>query len=168
MPSHNTMMYLTTLIFTLLFSHIARAMPACDDVASPQDMYDIYDNEQLVLAPYKATLNQTYDNPNGNTTRVACSDGKYGLASKYPQFKDFITFPHIGGAFDTRRNTHECGKCWQLMNWKNGRWIIFTAIADTGGGFSIGQKSLIALGGSVAAGSFDVEAIAVDRSFCGT
>ena len=112
-------MYFTTLIFTFLLSHIASAMPACGDVVSPQDIYDKYDSEQLVFATYRATLDQTYDNPNVNTARVACSGGKYGLDSKHPLFKDFITFPHIGGAFDTRRNTAECGKCWKLTNQKN-------------------------------------------------
>jgi hypothetical protein len=161
------MMYFTTLIVTLLLSHIARAMPACGDVASPQDMYDIYDNEQLVLAPYRATLNQLFDNPDSNTNGVACSDGQNGLASRFPQFKYFNTFPFVGGAVDTRWNSTNCGKCWQLTNPKNGWWVYFTAI-DASGGFNIGQRTFAALGGSVAAGAMDVEAVPVDRSFCGT
>ena len=49
------MIYFTTLIFTLLLSHIARAVPACGDVASPEDQYDTYDDGQPVLATYKVS-----------------------------------------------------------------------------------------------------------------
>jgi hypothetical protein len=157
------MMYFTTLIFTLLLSHIARAMPACGDVASPQDMYDKYGNEQLVLATYRATLDQTYDNLNGNTNGVACSN----LASRFPQFVNFSTFPYIGGAFDTTFNSAQCGNCWQLTNPNTGWWIYFTAI-DEAAGFNIGQNAFGALGASVAAGAVDVEAVLVNRAICGT
>jgi hypothetical protein len=157
------MMYFTTLIFTFLLSHVAHAMPACGDFASPQVIYDKYDNEQLVFDTYRATLDQTYDNPNGNTNGVACSN----LSPKYPHFKDFPTFPYVGGAPNTTFNSPNCASCWQLVNPSTGWWIYFTAI-DAAGSFNMGQNSFGALGGSVAAGAFDVEATRVDRSFCGT
>ena len=78
------MISFTTFIFTLL-THIARAMPACGGVASPGDLYDpMYDDAQLVLRVldnYKITWDVTYDNPNGNTKSVTCSN----LATKYPR-----------------------------------------------------------------------------------
>ena len=79
------MIYFTTFIFTLLLSHIARAVPARDDVASPKEYesYDAYDDEQLVLATYKVMWNSKYDDPNGSTNSVACSAGLHGRAGEY-------------------------------------------------------------------------------------
>ena len=143
-------------------------MPACGDVASPEDQYDMY-NEELVLATYKVTWDATYDNPNGNTDSVACSNGPHGLASKYPHFKNFPDFPRLGGAFDTKWGSDNCGKCWKLTDKKTKRWIYFTAIDAAGGGFNIGKKAFIALnGGTVGAGTLEAEAIAsVPSHFCG-
>ena len=162
------MIYFTTLIFTLLLSHIARAMPACGDVASSQDQYDIYDDEQLVLATYKVTWDATYDNPNGNTDSVACSNGPHGLAGSYPHFKNFPDFPYLGGAYDTKWGSPNCGKCWKLTNKKTGRWIYFAAIDGTGSGYNIGKKAFIALnGGTVGSGTLDAESQSVAGHFCG-
>jgi Cerato-platanin len=104
------MIYYTTFIFTLLLAYVARAVPACGDVASPEDMYDpMYDDEQLVLATYKATWDDKYDNANGDTIGVVCSS----LAPKYPHFKVIPHFPYIGGVSNIRGNSPNCGKCWQ-------------------------------------------------------
>ena len=94
------MIYFTTFVFTLLLAHVARAAPACDDAASPKQLYD--DTEQSILATYKVTWDVTFDNPDGYTNNVACSNGPYGLATTYPQFQDFPDFPYLGGAFDTK------------------------------------------------------------------
>ena len=164
------MIYFTTFIFTLLLSHIARAVPACDDAASPEELYDLTndDVQQPLMATYKVTWDATYDNPSGNTNGVACSDGPYGLAGTYPHFHNFPDFPHLGGAFDTKWGSSNCGKCWKLTNKKTGRWIYFTAIDAAGGGFNIGKKAFIALnGGTVGAGTLDAEAISVPGHFCG-
>jgi len=163
---HNTMIYFTSFLFTLLLAHVARAVPARGDVASPQEMYDItYDN---ALATYKVTWDATYDNPNGNTNGVACSNGPNGLADKYPHFKNFPNFPYIGGGFDTRWGSPNCGKCWKLTKKETGRWIYFTAIDAAGGGFNIGKHAFIALnGGTVGGGTLAAEAVSVAGRFCG-
>ena len=164
---HNTMIYFTAFIFTLLLSHLARAVPACGAVAPPEEQFDMYDDE-LVLATYKVTWDASYDNPNGNTNSVACSNGPHGLAGTYPHFKNFPDFPYLGGAFDTKWGSANCGKCWKLTNKKTHRWIYFTAIDAAGRGFNIGKKAFIALnGGTVGAGTLDAEAIAVAPHFCG-
>ena len=156
-----------TLIFALLFSRIARAMPACGDVAFTDDRYDKYD-EQLVLATYKVTWDATYDNPNGNTDSVACSNGPNGLAPKYPHFKNFPDFPYLGGAFDTKFGSPNCGKCWKLTDKNSHRTIYFTAIDAAGKGFNIGKKAFIALnGGTVGSGTLEAEAGSVPGHFCG-
>jgi Cerato-platanin len=162
------MIYFTAFIFTLLLSHIARAMPTCDDAASPQDTYDMYDDVQLVLASYKVTWDATYDNGNGNTNSVACSNGPHGLAGDYPHFKNFPDFPYLGGAFDTKWGSSNCGKCWKLTVQKTKRSIYFTAIDAAGNGFNIGKHAFIALnGGTVGNGTLEAEAISVPRHFCG-
>jgi len=165
------MLYFTSFVFALLLSRIARAMPACaDDVASPNDdLYDSgYGDEQLVLAPYKVTWDATYDNPNGNTNGVACSNGPHGLADKYHHFKNFPDFPYLGGAYDVKWGSPNCGKCWKLTHTKTKRWIYFTAIDAAGGGFNIGKHAFIALnGGTVGAGTLEAEAQSVPKHFCG-
>jgi hypothetical protein len=161
------MIYFATFIFALLLPHIARAMPACFDVASPEGMYDTYDYE-LVLPTYKVTWDATYDNPNGNTNGVACSDGPHGLAGTYPQFHNFPDFPYLGGAFDTKWGSANCRKCWKLTDTQTGRWIFFTAIDAVGGGFNIGKHAFIALnGGTVGSGTLEAVAYAVPGNFCG-
>jgi Cerato-platanin len=168
------MIYFTTLIFTLLLSHIARAIPACGDVAPPEDQYvtdtGTYDDEQLVLATYKVTWNAKYDNPDGSTSGVACSNGPHGLAGHYPHFKDFPDYPYLGGAYDTTHGSSNCGKCWKLTNKKTpSRWIYFTAIDGTGSGYDIGKKAYTALNGGTAGSgsSLDAEAQSVAGHFCG-
>jgi hypothetical protein len=162
------MINFTSFVFTLLLVHVARAIPACGDVASPQGLYDMYDDEQLVFATNKVTWDATYDNPNGNTDSVACSNGPNGLAPRYPHFKSFPDFPYLGGAFDVKWGSPNCGGCWKLTNTKTHRTIYFTAIDAAGVGFNIGKKAFIALnGGTVGAGTLEAEAVSVPRHFCG-
>jgi hypothetical protein len=162
------MIYFTTLIFTLLLSHIARSMPTCGMYASPEGLYDMYDDEQLVLTTYKVTWDATYDNPNGNTNGVACSNGPNGLAGTYPQFKNFPDFPYLGGAYDTKWGSSNCGKCWKLTDTQTGRWVYFAAIDAAGGDFNIGKHAFIALnGGTVGNGTLEAEARSVPGHFCG-
>ncbi|KAN0126469.1 SnodProt1 [Russula decolorans] len=130
------MIYFTTLIFTLLLSHIARAMPAF-------------------------SWNSKYDDPNGNTNSVACSN----FAGTYPYFRNFPDFPYIGGSYDTKRGSN-CGKCWKLSY--KGRSIYFTAIDGYGDGYNIGKRAYTALyGGTGGSGSLDAEAQSVAGHFCG-
>jgi Cerato-platanin len=162
----NTMIYFTSFIFTLLLSHVARAVPACGDVASPQELYN--SKQSFVPIIYTVTWDATYDNPNGNTDTVACSNGPNGLDGKYPQFHDFPDFPYLGGAFNVKWGSPNCGQCWKLTDTQTGRWIYFTAIDAAGNGFNIGQKAFIALnGGTVGQGTLEAEAIPVAGHFCG-
>ncbi|KAF8489420.1 Cerato-platanin-domain-containing protein [Russula emetica] len=164
------MIYFTTFIFTLLLSHIARAVPACGDAASPQELYDTKQpiGPGPIIPTYKVTWDATYDNPNGNTDSVACSNGPHGLAGTYPQFDDFPDFPYLGGAFDTKWGSPNCGKCWKLTDTDTGRWVYLTAIDAAGTGFNIGKHAFIALnGGTVGSGTLEAEAIAVPGHFCG-
>jgi hypothetical protein len=117
-----TMVYFTTFIFTLLLAHIAHAVPACGDVASPEDMYD---HKQVVVLDdtSKVTWSDIYDTSNASTAAVTCSN----FAVKYPTFGNFPDFPNLGAAFDIKQNPSNCGKCWKLTNQKSGRLIYFFA-----------------------------------------
>ena len=165
------MIYFTSFYFTLLVALIARAAPACDE--APEDVYDpTYDDytfeEQLVLPTLKVTFDPVYDNPNGNTLSVACSNGPHGLAPKYPYFKDFPDFPYLGGAFDVKWGSDHCGECWKLTNKKSHRSIYFTAIDHCERGFNIGKHAFIDLnGGTVGGGTLEAEAIKVPHHHCG-
>ena len=120
------MIHFTTFIFTLLLAHAARAVPACGDVTSPEDMYDsMYDDEQLILATGAIACDAKYDNPNGDTKDTACP----GLAHQYPHFKDFPSFPYIGATWDIKgHDSPNCGKCWKLICTTSYKFIYFTAM----------------------------------------
>ena len=112
-----TMIYFTTFIFTLLLSHITRAVPACGNAASPKDLYDTTNDD--VQQPFDLplpTINVTvtwssfYDNPNGDTKTLVCPE-------RVPHFKDIHDFPLIGGASDIKNKTSfVCNRCWRLYN----------------------------------------------------
>ena len=156
------MIYFTTFIFTLLLVHIARAVPECG-AASPEDVYNpAYDNEQLTLADCKVPWDLKYDNPNGDTKTLACSD----FAPQYPHFGDFPTFPYIGAAFDIQgQNPSECGKCWNLTNTESHKFIYLTAI-DSG---PSGSESVLSKHAYDALnyGNCKLESEEVPRHFCG-
>ena len=164
---HNAMIYFTTFIFTLL-SYIVRAVPAWGDVDSPPGLYDTYDDEQLVFVSYKVTWDAKYDNPKGNTSSVACSNVPDGFASKYPHFKNIPGFPYIGGAFDIKWGSPNCGKCWKLTRQKTGKSIYFIAIDAAASGFNIGKHAFLALNSAtVGTDTLQVEAVSVPPHFCG-
>ena len=158
------MIYFTSFIFTLLLTRVARAVPACGDVTSFKEQYDTtYDN---AVAPYRVTWDVMYDNPDGNTNSVVCSNVN-GLAKKYPHFIDFPSFPRIGGAFDVKGDSNNCAKCWKLTDTKSGRSITFFAIDAFDRGFKIGKKAYVDLGGSLERGVAEVEAQPVSGRLCG-
>jgi hypothetical protein len=161
------MIYLTTFILTLLLSHIARATPACGDVTSPEELYDpTYTDAQnaLPIVVYNVTWTNKYDNKNGSTNCVACSN----LADRYPHFRDFPGFPYIGGAFNIERGSPNCGECWRLTNLRIHISIYFTAIDTATSGFNITRESFIALnGGKLGNGTLQAEAALVPRHLCG-
>jgi hypothetical protein len=158
------MIYFTTFIFTLLLARIARAVPACGDVASPEDMYDpMYDDEQPMFATYPVTWNSKYGNPNGNTSTLACSS----LAALYPHFRNIPGWPYIGAAFNIQgHESPNCGKCWKLINPTTHKFIYFTAIDTAKSGFVLSKPAFVALGGGTSA-TLQVEAEQVPARFCG-
>jgi cerato-platanin len=173
-----TMIYFTTLILTLLFAHIARAVPGCGDDSYSEEVYDTtydtYDDGQVedafpgLSAHVKVTWDATYDNPHGNTLGVACSNGPHGLAAKYPHFKNFPGFPYLGGAFDTKWGSEHCGRCWKLVHKKTGDHIFITVIDASGPGtFNIAKHAFKKLnGGTVGAGTLEAVAHPVSPHPC--
>ena len=158
------MIYFTTLIFTLLLSHIARAVPACGNVASPQNIYDAYDDE-LVLVDTKVVLDTTgkYDNPNSKTSDTTCTN----LAVKYPQFKNFVGFSNIGGSPNIKPgNLAHCGWCWKLTNKKTGKSIYFTTVDSHAHSFNLGTMAFRELSGGTETGPLDVDAVPIHSAPC--
>ena len=143
------MIYFTTFIFTLLLAHIARALPACSDVASPEDMFDpTYDTEQLILRTYNVTSDPKYDNPSGP---FACSKR--------------LSFPYIGAAFDIKRHgSPNCGKCWRLSDVNSDKFIYFTAIDSAKSGFILSNLAYNKLNGGN--GTLIVNAVQAPAHIC--
>ncbi len=164
------MIYFTTFILTLLLSHIARATPACDDVAPPEELYDptfadAQGAQHAIVAPYNVTWSGYYDNPNGDTKKVVCN----GLARRYPHFKNFPDYPYIGGVFNIKKGSqNNCGECWRLTYARSKRSVYITAIdSDTNHGFNISKTAYNVLsGGLKGSKSLLAEATPAPPHFC--
>ncbi|KAI0701444.1 SnodProt1 [Cerioporus squamosus] len=115
------------------------------------------------------SYDETYDNPSGSMSDVACSDGPNGLIPKgFPNFGSLPIFPNIGGAaaiagFDSP----QCGSCWQLTY--NGKSINILAIDHADDGFNIALEAMNTLtdGQAVFLGRIDASVQQVDASVCG-
>lgn len=134
------MIYFTTLIFILLLSHIARAVPACGDDAPPKDLYDPMYDDVLPLF-YKVTWDKKYDNKHGKTKTLTCSH----YLQKYPEFDNIPNFPSIGGGFSVESRIGGCQQCWQLR-YRN-HSIFFAAIDHVETGFVVSHEAFVALNG---------------------
>ena len=164
------MIYFTTFILTLLLSHIARATSACGDVDSPEELYEpTYADAQqgqhvLPIVLYNVTWTNKYDNKNGDTDRVACSN----LSHHYPHFKDFPHFPYVGGAYNVKRGSEYCGTCWNLTDLKTHKTISITLINSAKSGYNISKEAFNVLnGGKLGSTWLQAEAKEVDRHYCG-
>ena len=151
------MIYITTFILALFLSQIARALPqACGDDITPESLTPVDQiNFPIAIAAAAAVLqtdvkhNHKYDDPNISTNTVACKN----LHPAYPKFKNFPTFPHIGGAFDIvdpgPPDWRNCGRCWKLRNHNNSRSVIITAIDHANYGFVVSDEAFKILSGGV-------------------
>ncbi|KAK7438383.1 hypothetical protein VKT23_017995 [Stygiomarasmius scandens] len=136
----------------------------------------------FVLFPTNASsaeVNVQYDtnldDPSLEVSRLACSDGKNGLITRYG-FKNvgqIPAFPHIGGASVVSGwNSEQCGTCWKLTytdaNFKS-KSIIILAVDRSADGFNIAKEAMDQLTGGHAAelGSIKVDATEVAVSECG-
>ena len=173
------MVYIRTFILTLFLIHIARALPrGCSDAISLESddprrlSYGDGDAQYTIPNPvpvgqYKVTYDPSFDNPVGSMGRVACSDGRHGLAARFAMFRDIPTFPYIGGAFDIAWNSPNCGSCWQLTNTANNATITITTIDTAAHGFNIAESAFEDLnGGEVGEGMLQVEAHRVPIQVC--
>ncbi len=164
------MIFVTTFILTLILSYVARAVPACGDAAPPEELYR---DEAEYYEPYEVTFDAQsiipepvwwdtkYDNPNGNTHNVTCSN----LAPHYPHFNKIPHWPYIGASFDVKPG-RGCGKCWKLTYPKSKKSISFLAVDHTPKGFKIGKKVYTLLTGGTAE-PVQVQATMVPLSVCG-
>ncbi|PYH94613.1 Cerato-platanin-domain-containing protein [Aspergillus ellipticus CBS 707.79] len=82
-----------------------------------------------------------YDVSGTSMDTVSCSDGTYGLASKWPTFGSVPGFPRIGGAPTIPGwNSPNCGTCYGLTY--GSTTIYITAIDAAPGGFNIGLEAM--------------------------
>jgi hypothetical protein len=176
-PCAFTMIHFITFILTLLLSHIARATPACGDVASPEELYDptYADAQHAQHAPrpppggllYNVTWSNRYDNKDGITKSVAC----YNLADRYQHFKNFPHFPYIGGASFIHRGSFEyCGTCWNLTDPKTRKTIFvitIDSVTEPGLRFNISKEAFNVLNGGRPGPWLLAEPKEVAPHFCG-
>jgi hypothetical protein len=165
------MIYFTTFILTLLLSHIARATPACGDVASPKELYDpTYADAQaaqhvLPIRVFNVTWSSKYDNKSGDTSKLPCSK----LARRYPHYHDFPHFPYIGGAWNINRTSSQyCGTCWNLTNLKAPKAVYVTVIDSASANYyNVSKEAYMKLsGGKLGSGTLQATAKQVSTVYC--
>jgi hypothetical protein len=167
------MIYLTTFIFTLLLTQITRALPqACGEpIVSESPSPELYGDAPYNLpvpSHLRTWYNKEYDQGHRSLNGVACSNGEFGLVSRFPTFRDVPSFPFIGGAFDVAWNSPNCGGCWRLTNRANNDSIHITAIDTADAGFKISEVAFKKLsGGPLGSGVLDVVAQKIPASVCG-
>jgi hypothetical protein len=167
------MIYFTTFILTLMLSHIVRAMPACGDVTPPEELYDPmyadYADGQhavpAVLPPFlfNVTGSSFYDNPNGDTKKVAC----FNFAHRYPHFGNIPLFPFIGGSFFIKRGSMSCFSCWNLTNPKNQATVRVTVINSAKNGYNISKDAFHFLNRGGSGASLEAFAHEISPRPCG-
>ena len=168
------MIYFTTFILTLLLSHIARAVPACGDAASPEELYDpTYADAQaaehaLPIIVYNVTWSSKYDDKNGDTKKTACPS----LAKRYPHYHNFPHYPYIGGAWNIKRSkggdSEYCGTCWNLTTLKSHRAIYVTVMDSAKANYyNISKEAYTKLsGGKLGNGTLQATAKQVLPKYC--
>ncbi|KAI0263759.1 Cerato-platanin [Gloeopeniophorella convolvens] len=112
---------------------------------------------------------ETYDNPKGSLTTVACSTGVNGLITKgFTDFKSLPSFPNIGAAQAVAGyNSPACGSCWEITY--QGTTVIVTAVDHAGDGFNLSLEAMNTLthGNAVGLGVVNATAKQVAASKCG-
>ena len=119
-------------------------MPACGDVAPPEELYNTTFTDAQHAPPNvvsDVTWSIYYDDPNGDTKKTACSH----LAGRYPHFKDFPHPPYIGSV---KGGLIPCLTCVKLKNTKPPyRTIHITIINSAAAGYEISKEAFNALNG---------------------
>jgi hypothetical protein len=155
--------YFVTIALALSLTQVGHAAHAQSQVA----LGDGSSSSPPPPTPQRVTFNAIFDNKAGSLNSVACSDGQFGLAKRFPTFGVIPSFPFIGGAFDIVWNSSSCGSCWNITNRAAGKWINITAIDGAKVGFNIGEQAFKILGGNTGKGVLDVFAYKIPSYFCG-
>ncbi|EIW85573.1 Cerato-platanin [Coniophora puteana RWD-64-598 SS2] len=118
------------------------------------------------------SYDNTYDDGSQSMDTVACSDGVYGLASKWATFADVPNFPYIAGVpAITGWDSAQCGTCWQLTYAAGDiNESIYVTGVDVGrDGFNLSEEAMNGLtdGNAEAFGRVSATATQVATSNCG-
>ncbi|KAJ5133134.1 hypothetical protein N7448_001836 [Penicillium atrosanguineum] len=118
------------------------------------------------------SYDQKYDVGSSSLNTVSCSDGTYGLESKYHTFGGLPNFPLIGGSPTVSGwGSSNCGQCYQL-HYQAGdvdKTINILAIDAAPGGFNIGLEAFNQLTDNqgVALGRVTATYTLIENSACG-
>ncbi|KAG7094638.1 hypothetical protein E1B28_005462 [Marasmius oreades] len=114
-----------------------------------------------------------YDDANASMNTVACSDGDFGLAHRFPTFGSVPGFPHIGASDAISGwGSANCGACFRL-DYTNPQGVTksinIVAVDHAGSGFNVAQAAMDELTGgqAVALGTVDVQSTRLLPSDCG-
>ena len=67
------------------------------------------------------------------------------MAVHYKHFKDIPSFPRIGGTYDIKHHSPNCGECWNITNNATHKFIYLTAI-DSSESLTISEEACKFLG----------------------
>ena len=126
----------------------------------------------LAQSTQSVSFDTTYDNGSQSMDTVACSDGVYGLASRWPTFANVPNFPNIAGVPAIAGwDSASCGTCWELTySAGNIDETIYVTGIDVGrDGFNLSEEAMNSLtdGNAEAFGRISATATQVATSNCG-
>ncbi|KAI9649683.1 hypothetical protein NHQ30_002264 [Ciborinia camelliae] len=119
----------------------------------------------------QVTYDAGYDDDTRPLDAVACSNGDFGLETRFPQYKvqgDLPNFARIGGASTVAGwNSPNCGTCYSLTY--KGISVNILAVDHAGTGFNIGEAAMNTLtnGRAVELGNIDAEWALLTPDQCG-
>ncbi|KAI5815027.1 allergen Asp F13 [Pyronema omphalodes] len=115
-------------------------------------------------------IGEVYDNPGLSMLSTSCSDGVYGLVTKWSTVGAVPNYPFVGAGPMIQWNSPQCGNCFSITyQGRTTKTIYVTAIDSTGGSmnFNIATAAFSVLtGGNTALGSVKATYAPADMKMC--
>jgi hypothetical protein len=119
------MIYFTTFILALFLTQFACAQQqTCGDPRSPELLIQDEQQNLPIPATIHASHTKEYDNKNGLLSKTECSN----IAKHYKHFSNVPSFPRIGGYYNLKPHSSDCGDCWNVTNKATHKFIYITII----------------------------------------
>ena len=125
----------------------------------------------IALSSSKGYITCQYFPPNLPLRSLTCSDGKYGLMTRWKYGDLSKLYPYVTAFSGAKWNSPNCGKCLQITGPQATVYLtVIDVCGDAPAGhdahFDVSQEAFIELFGSIAAGFGDVEWSYASNNLC--